>query len=125
MGGFGAKTPSDIQRQLRVCEDNDLALIAAMHNSSWDPRSFPVDTLPTGGPLLWGYQVWDEPKPADFPVVQNISRSIRAARPSKLPYFNMDYARHDSAEDFCRLDALLFSSIMAWIFIPARCFAIP
>ena len=29
-----------------------------------------------------------------------------------------------SADDFCRLDALLFIA-MAWIFIPAHCFAIP
>ena len=34
------------------------------------------------------------------------------------------YARQDSAEDFCRLDALLFTA-MAWIFIPVHCFAIP
>ena len=33
-------------------------------------------------------------------------------------------ARHDSAEDFSRLDALLFTA-MAWIFIPAYCFAVP
>ena len=32
-------------------------------------------------------------------------------------------ARQDSAEDFSRLDALLFTSV-AWIFIPAYCFAI-
>ena len=33
-------------------------------------------------------------------------------------------ARHDSAEDFSRLGALLFTD-MARIFIPAYCFAIP
>ena len=33
-------------------------------------------------------------------------------------------ARHDSAEDFSRLDALLFTA-MAWIFIPAYCSANP
>ena len=34
------------------------------------------------------------------------------------------YARHDSAEDFCRLNALLCTA-MGWIFIPAYCFAVP
>ena len=34
------------------------------------------------------------------------------------------YARRDSAEHFSRLDALHFTA-MAWIFIPAYCFAIP
>ena len=34
------------------------------------------------------------------------------------------YARRDSAEDFSRLGALLFTA-MAWIFIPTHCFAIP
>ena len=33
-------------------------------------------------------------------------------------------ARHDSAEDFFRLNALLFTA-MGWIFIPAYCFAVP
>ena len=33
-------------------------------------------------------------------------------------------ARHDSAEDCSRLGALLFTA-MAWIFIPAHCFANP
>ena len=40
------------------------------------------------------------------------------------PNILMCMARHDSAEDFSRLDALLFTA-MAWIFIPAYCFAIP
>ena len=34
------------------------------------------------------------------------------------------WARHDSADDFSRLNALLFTA-MDWIFIPAYCFAIP
>ena len=34
----------------------------------------------------------------------------------------MSMARRDSAEDFSRLDALLFTA-MGWIFIPAYCFA--
>ena len=33
-------------------------------------------------------------------------------------------ARHDSAEDFCRLKAPCFTAV-DWIFIPAYCFAIP
>ena len=35
-----------------------------------------------------------------------------------------EYARHDSAEDFCRLKAL-HCTAMDWIFIPAYRFAIP
>ena len=35
-----------------------------------------------------------------------------------------NYARHDSAEHFSRLDALLFTAT-AWLFIPAYCFANP
>ena len=34
-------------------------------------------------------------------------------------------ARQDSAEDFSRLNALLFTATPAWIFIPAYCFANP
>ena len=36
----------------------------------------------------------------------------------------MGKARQYSAEDVCRLDALLFTAV-AWIFIPAHCFAVP
>ena len=38
--------------------------------------------------------------------------------------YEFDTARRDSAEDFCRLDALLFTA-MGWTFIPAYCFAGP
>jgi len=34
------------------------------------------------------------------------------------------HARHDSAEDFSRLNALLFTA-MGWIFIPVYYFAVP
>ena len=40
------------------------------------------------------------------------------------PKKNKRHARQDSAEHFSRLGALLFTA-MAWIFIPAYCFAIP
>ena len=38
------------------------------------------------------------------------------------PFYN--WARRDSAEDFCRLKAPRRTA-MAWIFIPAYCFALP
>ena len=37
--------------------------------------------------------------------------------------YRMSLARHDSAEDFSRLNALIFTAV-AWMFIPACCFAI-
>ena len=48
---------------------------------------------------------------------------ISAVDPRCLVLVEVD-ARQASAEDFSRLDALLFTA-MAWIFIPAYCFAIP
>ena len=46
--------------------------------------------------------------------------------PDFTKQFVMDYffARRDSAEDFCRLKAPRCTAV-AWIFIPAYCFAIP
>ena len=41
-----------------------------------------------------------------------------------IAFFWMIIARRDSAEDFCRLKAPCCTA-MAWIFIPAYCFAIP
>ena len=42
----------------------------------------------------------------------------------ELEKFSKTVARHDSAEDFCRLKARRCTA-MAWIFIPAYCFALP
>ena len=38
--------------------------------------------------------------------------------------YTWGYARQDSAEDFFRLGALLFTA-MGWILIPVYCFALP
>ena len=46
-----------------------------------------------------------------------------ALRPFLVPLATF-FARRDSAEDFSRLNALLFTA-MAWIFIPAHRFALP
>ena len=86
MGGFGAKTVEAVARQLRICTALGLALIADMAGQA--PAS-----LPDGDTRhLWGYQVWDEPHPANFTEAASLARTIGQSRPGKLAYFNMDYA---------------------------------
>ena len=49
--------------------------------------------------------------------------SLQRGEEAVLAY-HASIARHDSAEDFCRLNALLCTAV-GWIFIPAYCFALP
>ena len=68
-------------------------------------------------------------RPGGFDVTSLWYETL-AKHPSKTCFLYEDTsltfadARRDSAEDFSRLNALLFTA-MAWIFIPAYCFAIP
>ena len=64
-----------------------------------------------------------------FYVWQTYELDWKANRPGMYKVdtaitFAFIFARRDSAEDFSRLNALLFTA-MAWILIPAHCFAVP
>lgn len=81
IGGFGARTPEQVNLQLELCEQFDLkALVYG--------RGVNAADLPDG-PACWGYGVRDEPSAKDFPVLRARADAIRAARPGKLPYINL------------------------------------
>ena len=58
------------------------------------------------------------------PTDSNGRRRLENARALLAAGVPAREARHDSAEEFCRLKARRCTA-MAWIFIPAYCFAIP
>jgi len=81
IGGFGARTPETIQKQIELCEKHDLKAIVSR-------AGLPPDQLPEG-PVVWGYSVRDEPNAKDFPGLRQTVDRIRRARPGRLAYINL------------------------------------
>ena len=81
IGGFGARTPETIQKQIELCETYDLKAIVTMAGLS-------PDQLPES-PAVWGYSIRDEPNAKDFPGLRQTVDRIRRARPGRLAYVNL------------------------------------
>lgn len=81
LGGFGARTPEQIARQLSLCEKLNLKAIIP-------GREGAVDQLPDG-PACLGYLLRDEPKAAQFPELGRRVAEIREKRPGKLAFINL------------------------------------
>ena len=81
IGGFGARTPETVRRQLELCRKHDLKAIVAM--AGLEPGRLPT------GPACWGYCVRDEPNARDFPGLRATVEAIRKARPGHLAYINL------------------------------------
>ncbi len=86
LGGFGARTPETVGRQIALCRKHGLRAIVAT-------AGLAPDKLPDA-PEVWGYLIRDEPSAADFPALAETVAAIRKARPGKLAYINLfpDYA---------------------------------
>lgn len=73
IGGFGAKTPETVQKQIKICEKYDLKAIVAT-------AGLPPTQLPES-PAVWGYGIRDEPNVSHFP---NCKRQwLRYAMPDR------------------------------------------
>jgi hypothetical protein len=81
IGGFGARSPETVQRQITLCEKHELKAIVAR-------TGLPPAQLPEG-PAVWGYTIRDEPSAKDFPHLQETVAAIRKARPGRLSYINL------------------------------------
>ncbi|NLH98032.1 MAG: hypothetical protein GX446_00910 [Chthonomonadales bacterium] len=81
LGGFGARTPDTVARQIELCRLFNLRAIVA--TAGLKPEDLPDD------PVVWGYLIRDEPGAADFPDLRKTVDAIRAARPGKLAYINL------------------------------------
>ena len=81
IGGFGAKTPETVKKQIELCEKYDLKAVVSR-------AGLPPEKLPKS-PAVWGYMIRDEPNAKDFPNLRKIVEEIRAARPGCLSYINL------------------------------------
>ncbi len=81
IGGFGARTPEQVRRQLELCEKYDLKAIVSR-------AGLALSDLLTG-PACWGYKIKDEPNVADFPGLKTIVSELRQARPGHLAFINL------------------------------------
>ncbi|MBN1345651.1 MAG: hypothetical protein JXQ73_23365 [Phycisphaerae bacterium] len=89
IGGFGARTPETVKRQIELCEKYGLKCLV------WR-ADLPAEKLPDS-PAVWGYMIRDEPNAKDFPALRDVCDKIRAARPGKLCYINLfpNYANEE------------------------------
>lgn len=81
IGGFGARNPETVRRQLALCEKHDLRAVVWAHGV--EPADLPES------PACWGYMIRDEPGTADFPALRTRVDAIRAARPGRFGYINL------------------------------------
>ena len=81
MGGFGARTPEQIARQIELCAKYGLKLLVR-------PGGQPVDQTPDH-PVVLGYLLKDEPTAAEFPALAAQVKEFRKHRPGKLAYINL------------------------------------
>ena len=81
LGGFGARTPEGVRRQIALCEKYDLKAVVAR-------AGLPPEQLPES-PVVWGYMIRDEPNAKDFPALRQTVDEIRAVRPGRLCYINL------------------------------------
>ena len=71
IGGFGAKTPETVRRQISLCEKYGLKAVVAR-------AELPPAQLPES-PAVWGYMIRDEPHATDFPGLRETVDTIRSA----------------------------------------------
>jgi len=81
LGGFGARTPETVKKQLELCQKH--ALVALVSRAGLLPEDLPEH------PACWGYMIRDEPNAADFPGLKEMVDQIRTCRPDRLSYINL------------------------------------
>ena len=81
IGGFGARTPETVRRQVKLCEKHDLKVLVARCGLA-------AAKLPQS-PAVWGYTIRDEPSAKDFAALGQTVAEIRKARPGRLAYINL------------------------------------
>lgn len=89
IGGFGAKTPETIKKQIALCEKYGLKVIVKYDNLNCNE--------PQPNNSLWGYILRDEPSANDFPELRKTVDKLREVQPGMLSYINLfpDYANEN------------------------------
>ncbi len=81
IGGFGARTPETIAKQIALCEKHDLKAI--VNRGGLQPEKLPESSA------VWGYRIRDEPSSEDFSGLRHTVDKLRETRPGKLSYINL------------------------------------
>jgi len=81
LGGFGARRPEQMKRQLELCRKLGLKVILPAFGK-------PLEQLPDG-PACLGYSLKDEPNVQDFEDLAQRVREVRDKRPGKLAFINL------------------------------------
>ncbi|MGC9261069.1 MAG: hypothetical protein ACP5I8_13470 [Phycisphaerae bacterium] len=96
MGGFGARTPGEDERQLNLCQKYGLKALVylpgyengAVHGAADIGGIEQADKFPDH-PACWGYMLHDEPNTRLFPNLGYMVDHLRRVRPGKLGYINL------------------------------------
>ncbi|MEW6259842.1 MAG: hypothetical protein AB1547_08025 [Thermodesulfobacteriota bacterium] len=81
VGGFGARTPEAVKKQIELCEMYNLKAIV------WR-AGLPSAKLPESL-AVWGYVVHDEPNATDFPKLRKIVKEIQTVRSGRVSFINL------------------------------------
>ena len=81
LGGFGARTPKTVRRQIALCEKHDLKVVVGR-------AGFAPEKLPES-PVVWGYAIRDEPSAKDFPALRTSGRSDTASPAGKTGLYQL------------------------------------
>jgi len=101
IGGFGARTPEQVQRQLDYCEKFGLKALVSLpgYRAGAVKGEEALDAVEESDkfpdhPACWGFMTKDEPNASLFPNLRFIRDHLRKKRPGKLTYINLfpDYA---------------------------------
>jgi len=81
IGGFGAGSPEQVDRQIALCETHGLRAIVS--DAGRNPRQLPESSA------VWGYRLRDEPPAGEFPGLRETVETLREVRPGRLAYVNL------------------------------------
>ncbi len=92
IGGFGARSQVQRERQVGLCNTLGLKLILGRtHN----------DKFTENGDSVWGYAIQDEPSAEDFPAIAQKMQTLGQTRPGKLGFVNLFPTYADSSQLGC------------------------
>lgn len=81
LGGFGAREPEEIRRQVKLCAKNGLRAIVPSDEAVMDEFA--------DEPAVWGYSLVDEPEAGAFPALGERVAELRRRQPGKLAFINL------------------------------------
>ncbi len=96
MGGFGAKTESNVRKQLELCKKYGMKSIISLPGfvkGATEGRIANVDVIQqesfSDHDACWGYMLRDEPSAKDFPNLSYMVNHIKTSHPGKLAFINI------------------------------------